>query len=95
MRLFALLVVACGGDDDEIEDLAVSDGPALDDAGLVDALRDGGLLVYLRHTATTESGVDDYDTIGDCDAQRELSDEGREGARIRGGAGRTVRCRRR
>ncbi len=48
---------------------------------LVAALRDGGLVLYLRHTETTEGGVDSIDTLGDCSAQRELSDAGRQDAR--------------
>lgn len=48
---------------------------------LLDALADGGLVLYLRHTETTEGGVDSVDTLGDCSAQRELSDKGRADAR--------------
>lgn len=69
--LCALLLSACTS----------SDGSAsLTGEELADALRDGGYVVYLRHTATTAPGVDDYETIGDCDAQRDLSDEGRDDA---------------
>ena len=55
-------------------------GPLTGDR-LVEALRDGGLVLYLRHTETTSSGVDSLDALGDCAAQRELTDFGREDAR--------------
>jgi phosphohistidine phosphatase SixA len=48
---------------------------------LVDALRDGGHVLYLRHTETTRGGVDDLATLGDCTRQRPLSDAGRRDAR--------------
>ena len=56
------------------------EAPRLEGEALIDALADGGLVIYLRHTATTAPGVDDYATLGDCDAQRELSEEGRRDA---------------
>lgn len=67
----ALLLSACAGG---------GSGGNLEGDELADALREGGYVVYLRHTATTAPGVDDFETIGDCDAQRELSDEGRDDA---------------
>lgn len=48
---------------------------------LVSELQDGGLVLYLRHTETTEGGIDSVDTLGDCTAQRELSEAGRRDAR--------------
>lgn len=53
---------------------------------LVDALREGGFVLYLRHTETTESGVDDLASLGDCAAQRKLTDAGRQDAREIGDA---------
>ena len=47
---------------------------------LVEALRDGGYVVVLRHTATTEGGTDDPARVADCSIQRNLSPEGRQQA---------------
>lgn len=57
---------------------------------LVEALRDGGYVLYLRHTETTRGGADDLATLGDCSAQRPLSDTGRQDARELGAAVRTL-----
>jgi broad specificity phosphatase PhoE len=72
-RLLLLLVVllaGCGGAD------APSDAQ-LDAAQLVEALQDGGYVVYLRHAATDKSkedaGVVDLE---DCGTQRNLSERG-------------------
>lgn len=57
----------------------------LQGAALVRALREGGLVIYFRHTATDFSKNDqtmhDYD---DCANQRPLSDQGRRDARAIG-----------
>ena len=53
---------------------------------LVEALRDGGYVIVIRHTATEEGGVDDPTKLEDCAPQRELSDEGRQQARDLGQA---------
>lgn len=53
---------------------------------LVEALRDGGYVIVLRHTATTEGGVDDPTRLEDCASQRNLSDEGRQQATSLGDA---------
>lgn len=53
---------------------------------LVEALRDGGYVVVVRHTATEEGGVDDPTTPTDCAPQRELTDVGRQQARDLGKA---------
>lgn len=59
----------------------VACGPAeLTGASLVDALREGGYTLYLRHTETSAPGVDELATLSDCDAQRELSEDGRADA---------------
>jgi len=76
----AVLITGCGG-------LSVPEpaGPLTGDR-LVSALRDGGLVLYLRHTETTEGGTDSVSTLGDCSAQRELSEAGRRDAREIGSA---------
>lgn len=61
------------------------EGP-LTGARLVEALRDGGFVLYLRHTATTEQGVDDLDRPEQCAGQRSLTDAGRQDARSIGRA---------
>ena len=57
----------------------------LQGAALVRALREGGLVIYFRHTATdfskNDQGMRDYD---DCANQRPLSDQGRRNARAIG-----------
>lgn len=76
----ALLLTACGG-----LSAPEPEGP-LTGERLVSALRDGGLVLYLRHTETTEGGIDSVATLGDCAAQRELSEAGRRDAREIGAA---------
>lgn len=60
-------------------------GARLEGAALVRALREGGLVIYFRHTATdfskNDRGMRDYD---DCANQRPLSDQGRADAREMG-----------
>ena len=51
---------------------------------LVEALREGGLVVYLRHTATDDAP--DGVPTDPCSAQRGLTDEGRTQARAIGAA---------
>ncbi len=74
----AVLLTGCGG-------LSAPEpaGPLTGDR-LVSALRDGGLVLYLRHTETTEGGIDSVSTLGDCSVQRELSEAGRRDARTIG-----------
>lgn len=55
-------------------------------AELVEALRDGGHVLYLRHTATAPDGVDEPGSLGDCSRQRALSVAGRADARALGEA---------
>lgn len=55
--------------------------------GVVDALRDGGHVIFLRHAATDSAipaGGDDPDA--DCGSQRNLTDAGREDATALGAA---------
>jgi phosphohistidine phosphatase SixA len=53
---------------------------------LVEALRDGGHVLYLRHTETPEDGTDQPGSLGDCGRQRALNDAGRADARALGEA---------
>ncbi len=53
---------------------------------LVEALRDGGYVIVIRHTATEEGGVDDPAATDVCEPQRELTEEGRQQARDLGKA---------
>lgn len=80
LLLAALLVSGCSG-------LAAPEpqGPLTGDA-LLEALRDGGLVLYLRHTETGSTGADDLSTLGDCSRQRSLTDAGRQDARDLGAA---------
>lgn len=66
-----------------------SPATAEEPAGLVEAMREGGTVVYLRHAATDESEIDTgrlYDRPG----QRNLSNEGIEQARALGDAFRAL-----
>lgn len=78
--LLTLLLVGCGG-------LGTSEpeGPLTGDA-LVAALREGGLVLYLRHTETTENGTDDLGSPGSCAGQRMLTAAGQQAARDLGEA---------
>jgi hypothetical protein len=54
----------------------------LSGAALVSALRQGGLILYFRHTSTDFGQNDDQMTgYEDCSRQRNLTDQGREEAR--------------
>jgi phosphohistidine phosphatase SixA len=73
--LLLVLVTACGaGDEPETVRPLVG-------TELVEALRDGGHVLYLRHTRTPEDGVDEPGSLGDCSRQRALDDAGRADAR--------------
>jgi phosphohistidine phosphatase SixA len=80
LLLCLLLLTACA----QVEP-PEPEGP-LSGARLVEALRDGGLVVYLRHTETTEGGTDDPTKPSDCAAQRKLSEKGKQDARLIGEA---------
>jgi phosphohistidine phosphatase SixA len=74
MRTLLLSVLACAG-------------PVLaqPDAGLLKQLREGGYVLYLRHTSTDFSQNDSRMTsFEDCASQRNLTDRGREEARAIG-----------
>ena len=89
MRLFLTAVVAlaagCGGA------TAPATQERLDPVQLVEALQEGGLVVYLRHAETDRSKEDD-DVVDfdDCSTQRNLNDAGREQARTIGQAFRAL-----
>ena len=56
------------------------------DAGLVDKLRSGGYVLYLRHTSTDFSQNDSrMKSYEDCENQRNLTDKGRDEARALAG----------
>lgn len=59
-------------------------------AELVDALRDGGHVLYLRHAETPDDGTDQPGSLGDCSRQRLLNDAGRADARALGEAVRAL-----
>lgn len=61
--------------------------PALEGRALIDALRGGGYVLYLRHTST-DFGENDaaMTTFEDCSKQRNLTDAGRAEARAIGAA---------
>jgi broad specificity phosphatase PhoE len=60
---------------------------ALPPQRLVEALRRGGHVVYLRHAATQREGADQVSAVmGDCATQRMLSEEGWRQARAIGAA---------
>lgn len=53
---------------------------------LVEALQDGGYVVFLRHTETAPGKDADPVDLDDCSTQRALSDQGRQDARDLGAA---------
>ena len=82
LLLCLLLLTGCSG-------LSSPDpeGPLTGDR-LVEALQDGGLVLYLRHTATDDAP--DGLPTDDCTEQRNLTDEGRRDAREIGDAVRAL-----
>ncbi len=58
---------------------------------LVEALRGGGHVLYLRHTQTAQDAVDQPDPLGDCTRQRLLTEAGRADATALGEAVRDLR----
>ena len=74
--LLAVLVAGCGG-----SDAPEAEQTRLGPLELVEALREGGYVVYLRHAATDRSREDDPAVdLDDCATQRNLSEAGREQA---------------
>jgi phosphohistidine phosphatase SixA len=77
---FVLLALAGCGDG-----TAPQAEETLDPARLVNALQEGGYVVYLRHAATDQSNEDaGVHGLDDCSSQRNLTDAGREQARVIG-----------
>ena len=76
--LLALTVLAgCGGGSEP-----TTEPQRLGPIELVEALREGGYVVYLRHAVTDRSKEDDpVLDLDDCSTQRNLSDNGRDQAR--------------
>lgn len=74
LLLCLLLLTGCSG-----VEAPEPEGP-LSGERLVEALRDGGYVVVVRHTETTEGGTDDPKRLEDCTIQRNLSPAGRQQA---------------
>ncbi len=56
-------------------------------ASLKNKLQSGGFVIFLRHTATDRTQIDrDRDDLSNCQSQRNLSESGREQARMIGDA---------
>jgi phosphohistidine phosphatase SixA len=95
--VLAAAVAACGDGGEGGDGNAVSDreertkgglsGEAPRGERLVSALRDGGYVIYFRHTATDWTEDDEHPVdLSDCDTQRNLSPAGRSQARAIGEA---------
>lgn len=81
LALALLALAGCGGSEAENGDERLS---VLE---LVEALQEGGYVVYVRHTATDKSQEDTHKTdVSRCDGMRNLTDAGREQARELGRA---------
>ncbi|MDX6555173.1 MAG: hypothetical protein QOD86_1368 [Miltoncostaeaceae bacterium] len=78
----ALLALAGCGDDNGPPPTPTA---PLEGTQLVDALRDGGYVIFFRHAATTRSGQPD-DDLTTCTTQRNLNAQGRREAREIGAA---------
>ena len=83
LLLLALAALAgCGGDSEP-----TTEPQRLGPIELVEALREGGYVVYLRHAVTDRSKEDDpVLDLDDCSTQRILSEDGRDQSRGIGGA---------
>lgn len=87
----ALLLALTGCSSDAVDAPVAEALPGQPSAAeVVEALRDGGLVVLLRHTETTRGGVDTLASLEDCSLQRPLSDAGRDQARALGEAVRAL-----
>ena len=86
--LLALTALAgCGGGSEP-----TAEPQRLGPIELVEALREGGYVVYLRHAATDRSKEDDpVLDLDDCATQRNLSEDGRDQSREIGEAFRRAR----
>jgi len=80
LALLLVLLAGCGG-----SSAPEAEQTRLGPLELVEALREGGYVVYLRHAATDRSREDDPAVdLDDCATQRNLSDAGREQAHVIG-----------
>lgn len=60
-----------------------ADSGAAVPAALLDGLRGGGYVIYMRHASTVlSSGDEQTEDLSRCDTQRNLSDKGRSDARL-------------
>lgn len=80
LLLCLLLLTGCAGVQEP-----EPEGP-LSGERLVEALREGGYVVFLRHTATAEGSDADPIDLQDCSTQRKLSPQGQQDARDIGAA---------
>jgi phosphohistidine phosphatase SixA len=79
-----LALAGCGG-------AGSTESASLDPVQLVEALQEGGLVVYLRHAATDMSQVErNVSELERCEGQRNLTARGREQARRIGAAFRAL-----
>ena len=86
LLLLAVLLAGCGG-----SEAPEAEQARLGPLELVEALREGGYVVYVRHAATDRSREDDPAVdLDDCATQRNLSGAGREQARAIGAAFRAL-----
>jgi len=67
-----------------VDHAAAQAPPSLAGAALLARLREGGVTLYFRHTATDFSQNDAGFVAGDCTTQRNLTDDGRNDARMIG-----------
>lgn len=85
---FLLLVAGCGS---ATVDPTLEQKGRLGPVQLVQTLRQGGLVVFLRHAASERSRDDDpVVDLADCSTQRNLTEKGRTQARAIGTAFRTL-----
>jgi phosphohistidine phosphatase SixA len=71
---------------------ASNSGKNLIDSALIDELRDGGFILYIRHAATDHDIADsDRENLANCETQRPLSELGREQSRKIGESFATLR----
>lgn len=86
LALLVLVLAGCGGAS------APSADEQLGPVRLVQALQEGGLVVYVRHAATDRSQEDTQTSdLTRCEGQRNLTDAGRAQARLIGRSFRTLK----
>lgn len=86
------LLVAIGFAATPISAQQTTPGTILPESDLIDALRRGGYVIYFRHATTDPEQADTNDPkLGRCEAQRNLSADGRRMASEIGAAFKTLR----